>query len=516
MAITSQRRSIESIFGPGCFREKPCHFCYAFPGRSALSSRGALLQLVMNATTPDATGVDGAGRGKKIGVVSALAFAVGAMIGGGVFTLSGTAIDRAGWGSLVSYAFAGFIMMFSALSFVSIAARAKPDESGYGAITVLLGRPWRFLVMWGFYLNALAAVAFLADSFGSYLHGYFLHSFTPTEAAIACIALLVGLNLGPAVWVGRAETWVVAIKLGLLLVFIGWGLSAFSPAHFTSFDSHGDASILSTSALLFTAYTGFNVVTNIAPSLRDPEKTVPRAVLGAVLISAVVYMLVVFAMLQSGISHFNLAGVSQAASLLMGSWGGQLVAFAACLSTLSGANAMMLGGSEIAIRLVADGDIPTFFGKSTRSGYPWMSVGMIGVVALVLVGFTTIIDVIVLCNIVALAAMVIVNASAAVLAHRGFPGSGYRIPGGPLIPILAGIACVAQFFSYSLIQLGSAFVAMLVGFALYAFRGYGRNLTTEEAREKLRESIRDLETPLGRALLHPFLHRTISAIDRSI
>ena len=177
---------------------------------------------------------------------------------------------------------------------------------------------------------------------------------------------------------------------------------------------------------------------------------------------------------------------------------------------------MMLGGSEIAIRLVADGDIPTFFGKSTRSGYPWMSVGMIGVVALVLVGFTTIIDVIVLCNIVALAAMVIVNASAAVLAHRGFPGSGYRIPGGPLIPILAGIACVAQFFSYSLIQLGSAFVAMLVGFALYAFRGYGRNLTTEEAREKLRESIRDLETPLGRALLHPFLHRTISAIDRSI
>jgi hypothetical protein len=84
-----------------------------------------------------------------------------------------------------------------------------------------------------------------------------------------------------------------------------------------------------------------------------------------------------------------------------------------------------------------------------------------------------------------------------------------------VIPIVAGIACVVQFFSYSLVQLGAAVLAMLVGFALYAFRGYGRNLSTEEAREKLRESIRDLETPLGRALLHPFLHRHIPALDRS-
>ena len=140
-------------------------------------------------------------------------------------------------------------------------------------------------------------------------------------------------------WVGRAETWIVGIKLGLLLVFIGWGLSAFSPARFSHFQPHGTTSILTTSALLFTAYTGFNVVTNIATSLRNPEKTVPRAVIGAVLISVVMYLLVVLAMLQSGITHFGLAGVSEAASRLMGSWGGQLVAFAACLSTLSGANA---------------------------------------------------------------------------------------------------------------------------------------------------------------------------------
>jgi amino acid transporter len=186
----------------------------------------------------------------------------------------------------------------------------------------------------------------------------------------------------------------------------------------------------------------------------------------------------------------------------MGHWGGQLVAFAACLSTLSGANAMLLGGSEIALRLVADEDIPAFLGKTTKSGFPWMSVGLIGAVALMLVLFTSIIDVIVLCNIVALAAMVIVNIAAAVLAHRGYPGPGFRIPGGLLIPILAGAACVAQFFAYTIADLAAAAAAMLVGFVLYAFRGYGRDLSTDEAREELREAIHDLETPLGRALRH--------------
>ena len=58
------------------------------------------------------------------------------------------------------------------------------------------------------------------------------------------------------------------------------------------------------------AYTGFNVVTNILPSVRDPLKTVPRAIIGAMLISIVMYLLVSVAMVDSGITHFGLAGVS--------------------------------------------------------------------------------------------------------------------------------------------------------------------------------------------------------------
>ncbi len=452
----------------------------------------------MAATSP--SGGASAQSGKKMGFVSVLSFAVGAMIGGGVFTLSGIAINRAGPAALVSYAIAGAIMLLSALSSVAVATRAKEGESGYGPVAELLGRPWRFLVMWGFYVNGLLAVAFLADSFGAYLHAYFLHGASATVAGVVCLVLLVGLNLGPAVWVGRAESWIVGIKLVLLLVFIGWGLAAISPSHFHPFAPHGTHSVFSTSVLLFTAYTGFNVVTNILPSVRDPAKTAPRAIIGAMLIAITVYLLVVVAMLDSGIIHFGLAGVSQAANVLIGHWGAQMIAVAACLSTLSGANAMVLGGNEIALRLAAHEDIPAFMGKTTKDGFAWTSVVVIGVVALMLVLFANINRVIVLVNITALAALFIMNIAALVLARRGFPGAGFTIPGGTLLPILAGVACLGELFSYDLIDLVTAAATMALGLLLYTRRDWHRKVPIEPALEHIRDMFHNLETPLARAV----------------
>jgi amino acid transporter len=442
---------------------------------------------------------------KKIGFVPCLAFAVGAMVGGGVFSLSGEAINEAGPAALAAYGIAGLVMLVSALAFVAVAARAEEGDSGYGPIAGLLGRPWRFVVMWGFYLNALFLVAFLADSFGSYLHDYFLHDVGATAAGLFCIVLLVLLNLGPAALVGKAETWVVGIKIGLLLVFIGWGLAAFSGSHFQPFAPHGTQSIVATSALLFTAYTGFNVVTNMAPAVRDPAKTVPRAVIGAVLIAIVIYLLVVVAMLDSGITHFGAAGVSEAADVLMGHWGGQLIAFAACLSTLSGANAMILGGSEIALRMVVQRDVPEVLGRRTAGGFPWMSVGLVGAVAVSLVLFSSLNVVVAMSNVVALIAMITVNAACVVLARRGWPGTGFRLPGGPAIPIVAGVACAIQFASFNLADIGWGLIAMAFGMILYASRHLG--VVSEGMLDEIGEALHNLETPLARALRAKFHHR---------
>ncbi len=436
-----------------------------------------------------------------IGLIPCLAFAVGAMVGGGVFTLSGTAINEAGPGALISYGIAGAIMLVSALSFVAVAARAAPGDSGYEPISGLIGRPWRFLVMWGFYLNAVLMVAFLAVSFGAYLHDYFLSEVGATAAGIVCVLLVIGLNLGPAALVGKAETYVVGLKIGLLFVFIGYGLAAITGSDFSPLEPRGNGSIFATSALLFTAYTGFNVVTNMSSSVKDPAKTVPRAVIGAVLISIVIYMGVVVAMLASGIKEFGPAGVAQAADVLMGDWGGQLIAFAACLSTLSGANAQVLGASEITLRLVVQRDIPERAGLRTPAGFPWVSVGLVGLIGLVLVLFSNIDFVVAVGNIVALIAMIIVNVAAGVLAWRKWPGTGPRLPGGVTIPIIAGLACLAQFGSFDTLDTVSGVIAMLLGLLVYAVRHRGD--TRQDVTEEVEESVLDRSTPLARALHGP-------------
>lgn len=434
----------------------------------------------------------------SIGLVQCLAFAVGTMVGGGVFTLSGTAINNAGPAALLAYALAGLVMLLSALSFTAIAVRAAPGDSGYGPISDLLGPAWRFFVMWAFYINGAMLLMFLLISFGDYLHEYFLSALAPTAAALIATGVIAALNLGPTALVARAETAVVGLKIALLLMLVAWGLAELTGDALKPFSPHGSKAVVDTTALLFTAYTGFNVVTNMASRLHRPERTVPLAVIGSIVISAVIYIGVILAMLASGVTHFGPDGVGQAATALMGNWGGMLIAFAACLSTLSGANANLLGASEVMLRLVAQGDAPEAVGRTTAGGHPWMSVLIIGVATVVLVLVANVNHIVNYANVSALLAMIVVNIATIRLARRGWPGEGLRLPGGPALPIVAILACLTQFPSLGLRDdlIGGAIV--LAGFIIYARRHdvrFGGN-----ARHLAQQALHDVATPLGRAL----------------
>ena len=434
----------------------------------------------------------------SIGLIPCLAFAVGTTVGGGVFTLSGTAINDAGPAALLSYLIAGVVMFLSALCFVAVAGRARAGDSGYGPIGEILSPVWRFVVMWGFYLNALMMTTFLLVSFGNYLNEYFIAGLGAIAAALIAIVGLTALNLGPADVVGRTETLVVTIKIGLLLLFACWGLAALKGGDLKPFAPEGGTAVLNISALLFTAYTGFNVVTNMAASVRKPERTVPLAVMLSVGISALVYVGVVLAMLASGVQHFGDAGVGQAANALMGDWGGYLIAFAACLSTLSGANANVLGASEIMLRLVAQGDVPPAAGRTTRAGHPLMSVLLYGGVSILFILLADFHQIVVVANVGALVAMIVVNAAAFRLALRGWPGKGMRLPGGVAIPVIATVACLIQFpyLELSRLLLGLALIA--AGMLIYAIRHEQR--LGAGVVERVVGAILDLETPLARAL----------------
>ena len=144
------------------------------------------------------------GPGSKIGLLACVAFGVGTTVGGGVFTLAGTAVNLAGPAAVLSYILAGTVMFLSALSFIVVCTRARDGESGYAPVGDILGPFWRFVVMWAFYLNGAAMIAFLVTSFGDYFREYFLPAAGTLVLATALTAVVTVLNLGPAVVVARA------------------------------------------------------------------------------------------------------------------------------------------------------------------------------------------------------------------------------------------------------------------------------------------------------------------------
>lgn len=461
--------------------------------------------MATSATQPSA----GPDKTHSISMVSLIAFAVGTMVGGGVFALSGIVVSDAGPGAIISYVLAGIVMLLSAVCFAAVASRAQPGDTGYGPIGTVLSPMWRFIAMWAFYIMGVTGIAYVLMSFGSYLK-YFIPKMPAIYMALIAAVVLMLLNFGPASIVGKAETVMVGFKIGVLLLLIVFGIIGFAPKDFADWTPHGVAPIFTATALLFTAYSGFNVITNMSGQVRNPQKRVPIAILLSLLIVAIVYIGVAVALVTSGADSepdFRNQALSLAAKDLMGHWGAILVTVAACVSTLSGANANMLGSAELLVRMSATGDLPPKIGRLNKEKDPVRAVAITAAIVVVLmllgiipkVGPAAMTIIVAFCNVAGVIAMVIVDVTAFKMGMQKWATPGMKLPLRWLIPLLAIIAALIQIPSLGWWQslAGTAMVA--VGFIIWARRG--KYDVDEIAR--IQDHVNKLNSPLGRALRRP-------------
>ncbi|NJC74155.1 amino acid permease [Planosporangium thailandense] len=430
----------------------------------------------------------------SIGLVSCVAFAVGTMVGAGVFVLSGLAVGRAGPAAMISFVLAGVLVLLSALSFAVVASLAPPGGSGYAYVSTALGRRFGFLTSWAFYLGGVIGVAFVLNAFGSYLHDFFWSAAPPLLLAIAAVVVVALLNLGPASAIGRAETALVAVKVAILLLLIVFAFVHIGRAHITPFAPHGAMSVVATSGLLFIAYLGFNVVTNMAGDVDRPQRTVPLAILISMGIVAVIYVGVVLALLTGQITSYDEASVGIAARHLIGAWGGVLIPIGALVSTLSAANANVLGSSEIMVRLAAQRQVPTVAGRLWH-GHPVVSVLVGAVVSIVLLLTGGIQVIVALGNVAAIVAMVLVNA-AAFRAQRDRDAGGIRLPLGPVLPALGLLAALVQLVFIGWWQTLIGLALVVAGLGLHALRGHHH----PEQHRRISDQLARNAGPAGRAL----------------
>lgn len=405
-------------------------------------------------------------RSRKIGLFTSIAFAVGAMIGGGVFVLSGLALKQTGASAILAFLLAGIMVLFSALSFGQIAAQKNSSHySGYAIVgKVLKSHIYSFIVSWSFYLAGIIGAAFVLNAFGVYLTGFILHGQSVIFWAIIAGLILTIINLGPASEIGKVENILVGLKLIVLILLVVFGLIHFHLGSFHPFFPHGDEQVLVSSAFLFIAFLGFNVITNISSDIKNPTKTIPRAITLSMLIVTIIYVGVIIALLDAHIKNYSEASVGTAAQILIGPIGGVLIVIGALVSTLSSANANILGSSEIMVRMALDKQVPTQFGRQYK-GHPYYSVLFGGLFYSLLIWSRQTNTIIGLANVTAIVGLIVVNLGALKINLIQKSSTLKKI-----YPIIGIITAGVQFFFMPLLTIILGFLLILTGLIIYRFR----------------------------------------------
>jgi len=379
-----------------------------------------------------------AGLKREIGLFGATALGIGAIIGSGIFIVTGIVAGIAGPAMIISVLIAGIIALFSAMSVAELSAYL-PEEGGTYAYAQKLVSPFAgFIAGWIWIFSNIFVGAAVSLGFAHYFVTLFPAVPVKGIAVIICLIFII-IN-----FIGLKESTLlnntlVTLKVLILLFFVAFGLGFFSGSHVTPFAPTGISGILSGAALIFFAYTGFARVTIMAEEVQEPEKTIPRSIYLALAISTILYILVsVIAvglvgapgLSQSGSPLADAIGVSgsPAAVLLISS--GAMIATASVLLTT------IMGISRIMFAMSRKGDLPAFLNRihphfSTPHYAIWIT-GAFTITAILLADLALVVT-------VSTFAMLIFYLIANIAAFR-IPSEYQQYPA--IVPVIGAVSCI--------------------------------------------------------------------------
>lgn len=378
-----------------------------------------------------------------MGYFGATAVSIGGIIGSGIFFILGIAAGVAGPAVVLSLFLAGIVAMLTALSFACLSSRITKEGGEYQFVYAAFGP--KAGLFGGLLWIAATAVAGVTVSIA--LAGYLnaLIPFAPRNAvaALACIAFMTVDVLGLR-FSSRINNLLVLIKLGVILLFIVLTIPFFRISNFSNFFSKGSDGVLAAAFLIFFAYAGFGKITAAGEEVKDAARTIPKAIVLAVSIAAVLYILLgllsvgaVGAEALNSPSYVNapLAAVIQHIGYR---WGFFVVAIGALAATASVLLIEMLGLSRTIYGMSANKQLPRFFSKvHKRFGTPYRANIFIGILMALMAYFVSTMRIIFLSGLGILTYYAIINLAA--LKMRKQPG-GFNVP--RVVHILGFFSCI--------------------------------------------------------------------------
>ncbi|MFJ3235272.1 APC family permease [Streptomyces sp. NPDC086787] len=401
---------------------------------------------------------------RHLGLFDAVVIGLGSMIGAGIFVALAPAASAGGSGLLLGLALAAVVAYCNATSSARLAARYPQSGGTYVYGRERLGEFWGYLAGWGFVVGKTASCAAMALTVGSYVWPAQAHA-----VAVAAVVALTAVNyvgVQKAAWLTRA---IVAVVLAVLAAVVTACLisSAADTGHWAvgaDADFHG---VLQAAGLLFFAFAGYARVATLGEEVRDPARTIPRAISMALGITLVVYAVVALAalaVLGSDPLARTTAPLADAVRAAGEPGLAPVVRVGAAVAALGSLLALILGVSRTTLAMARDHHLPhAMAAVHPRFQVPHRAELAVGAVVAVLAATADVRGAIGFSSFGVLAYYAVANASAWTLT----PAEG-RPP--RIVPVLGTAGCLVLAFSLPATSVLWGAVVIALGAAAYGAR----------------------------------------------
>ena len=453
---------------------------------------------------------------RVLGKWSLTAIGIGAIIGGGIFVLTGTgAYYHAGPALALSFVIAGIACVFAALCYAEFASILPVEGSAYAYAYGTVGEVFAWIIGWGLILEYAMGSMTVAVSWSGYftkfLHMFGIHlpnwlttdpqtfaaaggtGFSMNLPALLIVLFVISILVRGTKGAAKANNFIVILKVSAIIFVIIAGLFFINVENWTPFipeptvitengvshEAYGYAGVVAGASAIFFAYVGFDAVSTQAGEAINPKKDVPFAIITSLVICTVLYILV--SLVLTGMMHytdFNPLGkypdaikapVAYAFDIAGQAWAGYIITIAATVGLISVLMVMIMGQSRIFLGMSKDGLIPKTFSKvNAATGVPRKNLMILGAVISVVAAFTPINDLAHMTSFGTLFAFTMVCVAVWMLRVKqpNLPRS-FRVPFLPVIATLGILINVYLIINLSIEAQTYSFIWLIIGVVIY-------------------------------------------------
>jgi basic amino acid/polyamine antiporter, APA family len=468
---------------------------------------------------------------KRLTAIDLTVFGIGVIIGAGIFTLTGKAAQLyAGPSIALSFVLAAICCTLAALCYAEFSSTVPVSGSAYTFSYFALGEIFAWIIGWDLLLELMLGASVVSQGWSQYAAlfldqiGLGWPSSIGPDSHVNVLAMLLVLVLATLATIGikeslRVNLVLVAIKLFVVLFVIvaglfyvkGSNLSPFIPPSVPSAggdvtlqtplfqavlgftpSTFGVMGLISGASLVFFAFIGFDVVATTAEEARNPQRDLPRGIIGSLAICTVLYVLVCI-VITGMVKYTDInpqAALAEAFRSVGRSGFATLISAGAVAGLTTVVLTLMIGAARVVFAMSRDHLMPRQLGKThPKWGTPYRLTIAIGIVVAIVAGVTPVGKLEEMVNIGTLAAFTLVSIAVPLL-RRSRPDiqRSFRVPGNPVIPIVAALICLYLMVNLSLETWLRFAIWMVLGFVVYSVYGYRRSRvgleqTTGEAQK---------------------------------